>query len=273
MVSSTFLVLYPRAEKCGIYASWSQSSDNPVRKLELTIKGNKEDNGEKLFMRGRTLKEQIFFKAIGDITRAYKGQLFSQVTPGGLNKKIKLELTRAEQSSLGIKPYKICLTYAARYPSFSKEMYDVDLQSTYKLDGKAKIEYGAVTNCKQAEGIINVNFRYSTTDEARDTMRRKWYYKDCMAAKASPVWRNRNGMPVTYSCMKTIRDAYTARSVGKAAALPTLGLDAADIDVTQVGGFLKMDATLKDDDRSADVTIETVSGVRKNKDYPLRVDW
>jgi len=293
---TTFLVLYPRAEKCGIYASWSQSSENPVRKLELTIKGNKEDNGEKLFMRGRTLKVQIFFKAIGDITRAYKGQLFSQVTPGGLNKKIKLELTRAEQSSLGIKPYKICLTYAARYPSFSKEMYDVDLQSTYKLDGKAKIEYGAVTNCKQAEGIINVNFRYSTTDEARDTMRRKWYYKDCMAAKASPVWRNRNGMPVTYSCMKTIRDAYTARryyydvkfekmtdrmrniittakSVVKAAALPTLGLDAADIDVTQVGGFLKMDATLKDDDRSADVTIETVSGVRKIKDYPLRVDW
>merc|ERR1711974_385556 len=40
-----------------------------------------------------------------------------------------------------------------------------------------------------------------------------------------------------------------------------------------VGGFLKMDATLKDDDRSADVTIETVSGVRKIKDYPLRVDW
>ena len=57
----------------------------------------------------------------------------------------------------------------------------------------------------------------------------------------------------------------TAKSVVKAAALPTLGLDAADIDVSTVGGFIKLDATLKDDDNSADVTIETISGVRKIK--------
>jgi len=293
---TTFLVLYPRAEKCGIYASWSQSTENPVKRLELTIKGNKEDNGEKLFMRGRTLKVSGVFKAVGAVTRAYKAQLFSQVTPGGLDKKIKLELTRAEQPNLGIEPYKVCLTYAAKYPRFSKEMYDVDLSRTYQLTGKAKLEYGAVKNCKQAEGIISVNFKYQTTDESRDTLRRKWFYKDCMASKASPVWANRNSLPVTFSCLKTIKDAYTARryvydvtfdkmtdrmkniittakSVIKAAALPTLGLDATDIDVTTVGGFLKLDATLKDDDRSADVTIETVSGVRKIKDYPLRVDW
>jgi len=236
------------------------------------------------------------FKAVGDVTRAYKAQLYSQTTPGGLDKKIKLELTRAEQPDLGIEPYKVCLTYAAKYPRFSREMYDVDLSSKYRLSGKAKVEYGAVKDCKQAEGVISVGFRYETTDEARDTLRRKWYYKDCMASKASPVWSGRNSLPVTFSCLKTIKDAYTARrysydvkfdkmtdrmkniittakSVVKAAALPTLGLDATDIDVTQVGGFIKLDASLKDDDRSADVTIETVSGVRKIKDYPLRVDW
>ena len=37
------------------------------------------------------------------------------------------------------------------------------------------------------------------------------YYKDCMAAKESPVWSKRNGLPVSYSCMRTIHDAYTAR--------------------------------------------------------------
>jgi len=143
---------------------------------------------------------------------------------------------------------------------------------------------------------ISLNFKYSTTDEAKETLKKKWYYKDCMTSKNSPVWAQRNGLPVTFSCGRTIHDAYTARnynyklkfdkmtdrmkniittakSVVKAAALPTLGLDAADIDVTTVGGFLNMDATLKDDDRSADVTIETVSGVRKIKDYPLRIDW
>merc|ERR1712168_1772229 len=252
---TTFLVLYPRAEKCGIYASWSQSTENPVRKLELTINGNKDDNGQKLFLRGRTLKVAGVFKAVGDITRAYKAQLFSQTTPGGLDKKLKLELTRAEQSDLGIKPYKVCLTYAAKYPRFSKEMYDVDLARTYTLSGRAKVEYGAVSDCKQAEGVISVKFRYSTTTESRDSLKSKWYYKDCMAAKASPVWAARSSLPVTYSCLKTIKDAYTARrytydvkfdkmtdrmkniittakSVVKAAALPTLGLDATDIDVT-----------------------------------------
>jgi len=293
---TTFLVLYPRAEKCGIYASWSQSTENPVSKLELSIKGNKEDNGEKLFLRGRKLQVEIVFKAIGAVTRAYRGRMISSITPGSIKQKIKVDLERSEQSALGIKPYKICLTYLASYPEFEKEMYDADLTSKYSLTGKAKLEYGEANSCKNATGIISLNFKYSTTDEARDTMRRKWYYKDCMSAKGTPVWANRNGLPVTYSCLKTISDAYTARrytydlkfekmtdrmkniittakSVVKAAALPTLGLDAADIDVSTVGGFLKMDATLKDDDRSADVTIETVTGVRKIKDYPLRVDW
>ena len=32
-----------------------------------------------------------------------------------------------------------------------------------------------------------------------------------MAAKASPVWAARSSLPVTYSCLKTIKDAYTAR--------------------------------------------------------------
>ena len=35
-------------------------------------------------MRGRVLRVTVTFKAIGDITRAYKGQLFSQV--GKLNR-------------------------------------------------------------------------------------------------------------------------------------------------------------------------------------------
>ena len=64
----------------------------------------------------------------------------------------------------------------------------------------------------------------------------------------------------------------TAKSVVKAAALPTLGLDAADIDVSTVGGFIKLDATLKDDDNSADVTIETISGVRKIKVIQSSID-
>ena len=31
----SFMMLYPRAEKCGMYFSWSQSSQNPVKTLQV----------------------------------------------------------------------------------------------------------------------------------------------------------------------------------------------------------------------------------------------
>lgn len=209
---TTFLVLYPRAEKCGIYASWSQSTENPVNRLELSITGNKQDNGEKLFLRGRKLQVEAVFKAIGDRTRAYRARIVSSISPGSINQRLKVDLERSKEDSLGIKPYKICLTYLAEYPKFESEMYNADLTSNYQMKGKAKLEYGEAASCAKASGIISLNFKYSTTDEAKETLKKKWYYKDCMTAKNSPVWAQRNGLPVTFSCGRTIHDAYTARN-------------------------------------------------------------
>ena len=75
---------------------------------------------------------------------------------------------------MGIKPYKVCVSYKAKYPTFSKEMFDVDLDSTHKLRGEVKVEYGAVKECKKADGVVNVAFTYSTTEEAKETMKKKW---------------------------------------------------------------------------------------------------
>jgi len=197
---------------------------------------------------------------------------------------------------LNIEPYKICLAYFAKYPAFSKEMFDVDLNNNMKMAGKAKLQYGHGDSCNDAEGAINVNFEYSTTEEARENLKNKMYYKECMAKKNSPALRQKKGLPLSFACMRTAYDASTARkykfdvkfekmtdrlkniiktakTVVKAAALPTLGLEAADIDVDEIGGFVNFQATLKNDDTSADIIIKTVSGVREINDYPLRLDY
>jgi len=292
---TSFLLLYPRAEKCGMYAAWSQSLVKPVRKIEMSIRGNRGKNGERLFLRGSKIQLKAVLKAIGDSTRAYRMTLTADSTPGGLMQKIKVELDRAKVTSLGIKPYKICALYLAKYPSFPKEMFDVDLVNNMKMTGKAKIQYGPEAECDDAEGEVLVNFEYSTTTEARKALKNKPYYKECMKAKSGSAWSKRRGLPVTYSCMKVAQDATTARKykyqiefvkmtqrlkqaiittkeVAKAVALPALGVNL-DIDVANVGDFLNLEATLKNDDKTADVTIETVSGVRQIKDYPLRINW
>jgi len=213
-----------------------------------------------------------------------------------LTQKIKVELDRAKVSSMGIEPYKICLAYFAKYPKFSQEMFDVDLNNDMKMAGKAMLQYGPVEACGQAPGVVNVAFEYSTTAEARENLKKKTYYKECMAKKNSPAMRQKKGLPLSFPCMRTAFDASlarkykfdvnfkkmtdslrnfisTAKSVAKAVALP-LGIDElAAIDANEVGKTVSFEATLKDDDSKADVVIVTNSGKREINDYPLRLDY
>jgi len=293
---TSFLLLFPRVEKCGMYAKWSQSLVNPVRKIELSIRGQRgSKTTERLFLRSSKMQIRAVLKAVGDATRAYRMTTTVYTSPGGLSQKIMFEMDRAKVPSLGITPYKICGLYEAKYPTFSKEMFDVNLNSNMKMTGKALVQYGSEGSCKDAEGEVLVKFEYSTTTEARETLKSKPYYKECMKSKALPEWSKRQGLPVTYNCMKLVSDASTARkykyevsfikmtqrlkdyittakSVAKAVALPALGINL-DIDPNQVGNFLNLEATLKNDDKTADVIIETASGVRTIDDYPLRINW
>ena len=70
---AAYLALYPRAEKCGIFTKWSQSPTNPTTDFEVTIKVKREQNGEKLFFRGRKTDVQIKLRANGQpAPRAYR---------------------------------------------------------------------------------------------------------------------------------------------------------------------------------------------------------
>merc|ERR1712156_859344 len=160
------------------------------------------------------------------------------------------------------------------------------------MKGEAKIEYGKGTDCSNAEGVVGVKFQYSTTAEARESLKEKPYYKKCMESKASSEWAGRNANPLTWPCLRTYMDGTRARkyvwdvklekvtdrarniistvkSIAKVAAMPVFGVDASGIDVDQVGKNLHIDAVLKDGDSTADVTIKTDSGEKKIDAYKI----
>jgi len=294
---SSFMVLYPKAEKCGMFFRWSQSTVNPVKKIEVTLKGGKKPNGERMFLRGGKLTVSATLKAVGASVRAYKMNFLSETTPGDLQQKINLELIRAATPGLDISAYRICMKYLAKYPDFSKEMYDVDFNKDLKMQGRMQVNYGEGENgCKQPEGSISGQFIYSTTPEARESLKQKSYYKECMDIKSKPEWADREGLPLVWPCIMTAFDGTrarkyyydikldkitdraksiitTAKSIAKVAAMPIFGVDASDLNVDEVGGFLKLGITFKDDDNAADVSIKTASGQKTISDYALKMNW
>ena len=77
---AAYVALFPRAEKCGIMTKWSQSPTNPTTDFELTVKVKREQNGEKLFYRGRKSMIQIHLKANGQPARRNYRYVFILLT-------------------------------------------------------------------------------------------------------------------------------------------------------------------------------------------------
>ncbi len=68
-----FLFLFPKNEQCGAQFRWSQSSQNPVNQIEISIRGSGEKNGEMLFFRGRKIFAKVLIKAKGEpADRSYR---------------------------------------------------------------------------------------------------------------------------------------------------------------------------------------------------------
>jgi len=296
-----YIALFPRAEKCGIYTRWSQSPTNPTTDFELTIKVKRESNGEKLFFRGRKTDIQVKLRANGQpAPRAYRMQINLEMSPNRLNNKIKVQMNRAPVPALGIKPYTVCLSYRSRYPDFGKEYMAVDFNENLAVAGQASVEYGEGTECG-TEGDIKIKFNHETTDQGKNDLKEKWYYKQCMAQKSSAEWRARGGnkLPTTEPCWLTLFDATSARHyhwevqfvkltnrmknlISNARAIVQAGLipyydqdpDTGDYSVdNDVGPFINADVTFKNSDKNVDLKIETSQGLRSYPDYPLSLEW
>ncbi len=159
------------------------------------------------------------------------------------------------------------------------------------------LQYGEGNSCTDTDGEIRVKFEHSTTQEARNQLKKKWYYKQCMEAKNSRGWSGRKGWPLTEACFMSLWDGTSARkyswnveivkmsdrmkkitssvrSALKAGLLPwdidgpaTIGADG------DIGPYINLKATLKNDETEADVVVETQKGKEEYNDVPLRLNW
>ena len=83
-------------------------------------------------------------------------------TPGKIENKLKIQLNRAPIPAIGMKAYSACLNYESVYPGFSKEFLDFDPSTDLSVSGKALLQYGAGTQCSDADGEIKVGFIKAT---------------------------------------------------------------------------------------------------------------
>jgi len=293
-----FLVFFPRTEQCGVMARWSQSQNNPVKEIEVSIRGKAEQNGDRMFFRGRKWFISALIKGKGEpADRNYRVKLQYEFTPGYINNKVKLMLNRAPIPALGMSDYSICAALENQYPPFSKEFLGFDMNQDLKLTGSGKMQYGRAKNCDATDGEMNVKFEHSTTQEARDNLKKKWYYKKCMEDKNSPAWSGSKGWPLTEACYQTVWDGTAARhyswkvempkmsdkmkkvinsvKMGVKAALTPWEIATPDWADTNgdMGKWVNMDVTFKDDEKALDLVMETARGKEERNDIPLRMNW
>merc|ERR1719445_2157928 len=140
----SFFTYFPRAEQCGIYFSYSQSPEHPVKEVEISIQGKRVANKKS-----------------------------SKLGTTGYSTFLKMKV-------------------AAKGPAGAGE------DREFKLD----IKHGVGTPCGAAVGSTDVTFRHSTTQEGREELKEKDYYKKCMEQAASPEWNTRvaGGIPYTSEC-------------------------------------------------------------------------
>merc|ERR1712241_1112259 len=295
-----YIALFPRAEKCGLHTKWSQSPTNPTTDFEITIKYKGEPHGEKLYYRGRKTNIQMSLRANGQHRRAYRLQINVENSPNRLKNKVAIQMNRAPVPALGIAAYTACLSYNSQYPDFGNEYMGHNLNQKMAVMGEAKVRYGVGTECG-TQGDIKVEFNHATTQQGRDDLKQKWYYKQCMAQKQSPEWRARGGnkLPTTEPCWLTLSDATNARHyhwdvkfvkltnrmkniISNARAIIQAGLipyydedpsASSSLSGNDVGPFMKVDVVFKNADKAADVKIETSQGTKEYKDYPLKLEW
>lgn len=292
-----FFLYFPKAEKCGALVRWSQSRNNPVREIEVSVRVNAEPNGERLFFRGRKIFVKTIIKAKGEpADRIYRVNMGLEFKPGNLENNFKLQIQRAAVPNL-MDDFSMCVNYENKYPDFSDEFMDYDKNSQMEVTGKARLRYGNAADCDSAQGEIRATFKHQTTALAREDMKNTWYYKKCMEQKNTAAWSGRGDrLPVTEACYMVVWDATTARKynfdiefvkmtdrmkaiVGqfqttfKAGLLPYWDIDMELMPTSNPEPHMKVEAEFKNNDKNVDLFMETSQGGQKFEDIPLKLNW
>jgi len=290
----TYIMFYPKTEKCGAYVKWSQSKVNPVDEIEINVQGKFDSEEQKYYYSGN----KLLIKSSVDLIKpsgktSHRLNLKIKTDPGNIKNEVGAQYVR-EQSS-GMKEYTVCFNYKNDYPPFPQhfEGADLDEQLTYKA--LLKLRYGQKKSCLEADGIIVSKIVHSTTPESVADLKDKDHYKNCMQDKTKPEWVNRKSLPLSPSCWLTKYDASNARKyswdvkfqgvtpevrslfekaegVLKTAVLPFWDFDpnalSRSIDNQPE---LKLDIKFKKKDKLVDVKLKTDKGVSEFSDQPVNI--
>jgi len=294
-----FLALYPRIEKCGVHTLYSQSQSNPTTGYDFKIKPSGQENGARMFFRGRKSVVEIKVRAKSSPARHYRLNIKIDRTPGNIHNNIKINYQRPEVAGVH-KAYTICAQYESKYNDFGKEMLALNDGEKLKVEGKASLQYGESTECDQGDGELRVKFEHETTDQGWRDLRDKWYFKKCFEQKNHAEWAARTSsggkLPATEACYAAMYDAASARhyhwemdfvkqtprmkrfvnaarTMIQAGLLPYWDVDPDEVEGDDTGRFIKMDVNFKDHDKKIDMKMETSQGVQEFKDYPLKFNW
>ena len=295
----SFFTYFPRAEQCGLYFSYSQSPEHPVKEVEISIQGKRVANkkSSKLGATGYStfLKMKVSAKgpAGAGEDREFKLNIKHDSSVMARKNSVKAQLATLANPTVGIEAYMICFSMENEYSNanrFEKELMFLDLDSTLEVWGKADIKYGVGTTCGAAVGSTDVTFRHSTTQEGREELKEKDFYKKCLSQAASPEWNTRvdGGIPYTAECWQAASDAGLARqytwnmnfekttprvrglldnahTVLKAAVLPYWNADPAALRDPISDSNPKIDFLFKfkNKDRSVDSTFTTGKGTSR----------
>jgi len=212
-----FFSYFPYSESCGVAFDWSQSSYNPVSEMRLRFRGvqNKDmKNGGGYFK----LNGNLYL--IGDIVREHemfvkyefendrpKVHTLKEVFPKQTFT-MKMVRSQFDLGAFNVPEYSICADLTQKLSVENDKYFFMDFNSEQKTMTDASFSFGPSGNCETNDHNVKVTGVSSTTEEARDHLKSKWYYYSCMNQKKSKEFHN---FPLTDPCFYTADDLYTLR--------------------------------------------------------------
>ena len=214
---NSFFMYFPQAESCGVAFEWSQSSYNPVSEMRLSFRGDMDENNRG---GGGQFKLKGDFELIGDIVREHNMffkfeyendrpnvHTLREVFP---KQAFSMKIVR-KQFDLGafnVPDYSFCVDLTQKLSVENDKYFFMDLNSEQKTLTDGAISFGPNSNCDSNNHMVRITGKSSTTEEARNQLKSKWYYYSCMAQKKSKEYHN---FPLTDPCFFTADDLYTLR--------------------------------------------------------------
>ena len=121
---------------------------------------------------------------------------------------MKVVRKQFDLGAFNVPDYSFCVDLTQKLSVENDKYFFMDLNSEQKTLTDGAISFGPNDNCDSNNHMVRITGKSSTTEEARNQLKSKWYYYSCMAQKKSKEYHN---FPLTDPCFFTADDLYTLR--------------------------------------------------------------